>query len=151
MAANTAPIFTLTPNIGVGLWTSSTTANTKSDGSGTVGTDIIKTFTSGSNGSFVNKIRFQPVASVAATATTATVVRVYYSTVGSGATANTNTFDLGEIALPSQTADQTTTATNYVELPLGVAIPASSFIHFSMHHAAAANTSWQATCFGGDY
>lgn len=152
MAANTSPIFSDSPNVSNGIWTSSLTANTKSDGTGTIGTDMVLVFTANAtDGSFVNRIRFTPSASVAATATTASVIRVYYSTVGSGATARTNTFLIAEIAVPAQTADQTTTATNFYEIPLGFGMPAGSFLHFSMHHAAAANTSWQATCFGGNY
>lgn len=152
MAPNTSPIYSGTANIGVGIWTSATTANTKSDGTGTIATDMVLVFTAdATDGSFVNRIRFTPSASVAATATTASVIRVYYSTVGSGATARTNTFLIAEVAVAAQTADQTTVATNFFEIPLGFAMPAGTFLHFSMHHACAANTSWQAICFGGSY
>jgi hypothetical protein len=151
MAANTAPIFTLLPAIGTAIWLPATTANTKSDGVGTIGTDILLLETAGANGSFLNKIRFSPAASVAATATTASVIRVFLSTQSSGATTNANTSLIGEIAAPAQTADQTTTATNYIEFPLGFAVPSGISLLFSMHHAAAANTSWQGVCFSGDY
>jgi uncharacterized protein with beta-barrel porin domain len=151
MAAGTTPIFTLVPEIGANIWLPATTANTKSDGVGTIGTDMLLLFTSGADGSFLNKIRFSPSASVAATATTASVIRVYLSTQSSGATTNANTHLIGEIAAPSQTADQTTTATNYLELPLGFAIQTGYSVLFSMHHAAAANTSWKGVCFAGDY
>jgi D-3-phosphoglycerate dehydrogenase len=50
-----------------------------------------------------------------------------------------------------QIADQTTTATSPVEIPLGFALPAGYTILVSMHHAAAANTSWSFTVIGGDY
>jgi hypothetical protein len=151
MAANTAPIFTAVPDFGGNVWTSSTTANTRSDGVGTIGTDMLLLYTSGAEGSFLNKIRLQPVALVAATATTATVARLYISTVTSGATTASNTRCIGEIALPTQTAAQTTTATNFVELPLGFAIPTGYTVLMSMHHAAASNTAWQASMFAGDY
>src|SRR6266566_1177651 len=100
--ANTSPVFTLVPNVGLAA---PSAANTKSDGAGTVGTDIFKAFTAGANGSFVTRVRINPVASAAGTATTATVGRVFYSTVTSGATTNANTFLLGEVTLPSVTAD----------------------------------------------
>ena len=151
MAAGTQPIFTGTPTIGLATWLPATTANTKSDGTGTIGTDILKVMTAGANGAFFNKLRFNPCSSVAATATTASVIRVFLSTVSSGATTNANTLLLGELAAPSQTADQTTTATNYIEFPLGFAVPTGYYIHFSMHHSAAANTSWECTGYGGDY
>ena len=148
MPANTSPIFTLTPNVGV---VGVTAANTKSDGTGTVATDIFKAFTAGSNGSFVTRVRFNPTASAAGTTTTATVGRVFYSTVGSGATANTNTWLLGEVTLPSVTADSSSAPTNPIELMLNFAIPSGSFIHVTNHAAPAASTLWQVQVFGGDY
>lgn len=151
MAANTAPIFTAVPIIGSGVWLPATTANTKSDGTGTIGTDMLKLFTAGANGSFINRIRLQPQAGTATTATTATVARFYISTVTSGATTNANTNLFAEVACSSQTADQTTTATSFLEIPCGFYIPSGYFIHGSMHAAAAANTSWSLIVFGGNY
>lgn len=151
MAANTAPIFTETPVVGAGAWTNSSTANTTSTGAGTVGTSMVKLFTSGADGSFINRIRISPAGSTAATATTATVARFYISTITSGATTNADTFLFAEVACPAQTADQTTTATSYIEIPCGFYIPTGYFIHMSMHHAAAANTQWTALVLGGNY
>lgn len=152
MAQNTAPIYTQVPKIGRAAWTSSTTANTTSDGTGTIGTNILLVFTADStDGSFVSRIRLIPTATTAATATTATVARIYVSTQSSGATTSSNTTLISEVACPSQTADQTTSAVNFYEVELGFALPASSTILVSMHHAAAANTKWEFICFGGDY
>lgn len=150
MPANINPIFTLTPNVGT---VAVTAANTKSDGTGTaVGTDIFKAFTAGANGSFVTRVRFNPVATAAATTTTATVGRVFYSTVTSGATTGgTNTWLIAEVALPSVSADSTTAPTNPVEIMLNFALPTGSFIHATTHAAPAASTSQQVTCFGGDF
>jgi hypothetical protein len=152
MAANINPIFSLIASIIGSIWTSSLTANTRSDGVGTIGTDMVKAFTAdATNGSFVDRLRFTPSASVAATATTATVLRVYLSTIASGATTRTDTFLFAEIACPSQTVDQTTIATTYIEVPFGFALPPSMTILWSMHHAANANTSWQCTPIAGNY
>lgn len=151
MAANTNPIFTLTPNIGFAQWLPGTTANTDSSGIGTVGTSSLLLFTPGASGSFINKIRLQPGATTASTATTATVARFYLSTVSSGTTTAANTHLFGELACPSQTADQATVATNFLELPVGFYIPSTVFVIMSMHHAAAASTNWQAFCYAGDY
>ncbi len=151
MAANTAPIFTDTPVVGAGIWTSSLTANTKSDGTGTIATDMVKVLTSGADGTFVNRIRLSPAASTAGSSTTNTTGRFYISTVTSGATARTDTFPFAETACPSQTVDNTTTPANYVEIPCGFYLPTGYFIHFSMHHAAAANTSWACLVFAGHY
>jgi hypothetical protein len=151
MAANTVPIFTKLPTIGANVWLPATTANTKSDGTGTIGTDILLLETAGADGAFINRIRLSPCAGTAATATTATVARFYLSTQSSGATTNANTHLFAEVACPAQTADQTTTATNFIEIPCGFYIPSGVSVLWSMHHAAATNTSWKAITFGGDY
>ena len=147
----TTPAFATTPKRGVASWLSTTTANTKSDGTGTIGTDILLAFTAGSSGSWIDRIRINPVGSTAATATTATVARVYTSTVTSGATTNANTNLWQEKACPAQTTDQTTTATVPVDFDAGFRLEANATILFSMHHAAAANTSWDITVIASDY
>lgn len=151
MAANTAPIFTDVPLVGAGVWTSSLTANTKSDGAGTIGTDMVKLLTAGADGSFINRIRLSPAASTAATSTTASVAKFYISTVSTGATTRDNTFPFAEVSVASQSADNATTGVTYFEVPCGFYIPTGYYIHFSMHHAAAANSSWTAIVFGGNY
>lgn len=151
MAVNTAPIFTLTPVIAAATWLPATTANTKSDGTGTIATDILLVMTGGTNGSFINKVRLSPSASAAATNTTATVARLYLSTQSSGATTSSNTHLIAEVACPAQSADQTTTATNFVEIPCGFYIPSTQSLLVSMHHAAAASTAWHVVAFAGNY
>ena len=59
MAANTNPIFTLTPKVGM---VSISTANTARDGTGTLGT----VFTGGTNGSRVDRIIIEATATTAA-------------------------------------------------------------------------------------
>jgi hypothetical protein len=152
VAANTAPIFGLTPNIGATQFGSA--ALTKSDGSSGVvgiGTDIFKAFTAGANGSFVEKIRLSPVATAAATATSGTVHRVYVSSKTSGVTANTDTFLIAEVGASAQTADQTVTATFFLEIPLNIKLNANWTILVSTHIVNAANTNWTAVVFGMDF
>lgn len=152
MAANTAPIYTNVPQRTGSIWTSSLTANTKSDGTGTIGTDMVLAFTAdATDGSRVERLRFMPCASTAATATTATVLRVYISTVSSGSTTRADTILWAEVACPSTTADQTTVAVNPIEVPFGISLPAGNTILWSMHHSAAANTSWGCSAIGGAY
>lgn len=151
MAAGTTPIYTITPNIGRATWTNSTTANTKNDGTGTIGTDILLAYTAGANGSFISKVRLVPCGSTASTATTATVARVYISSITSSTTTNLNTIRWDEVACPAQTTDQATVGTNVIEIPFGIAIPASYTILFSMHHVAAANTVWECHVVANDY
>lgn len=151
MAANTAPIFTDVPVIGRGLWNASSTANTDSDGSGTIGTDMILLITGATDGTFINKVRFSPAATAAATATTASVHRLFLSTQASGATTSANTSLIAEISAPNQTAAQTTAAIMALDIPLGFYIPSGVTLLWSMHHAAAANTLWHAVAFAGAY
>ncbi len=151
MSGNAQPQFTRQGNIGSVLFGGA--ALTTSDGSsGTIGTNIFLAFTAdATNGSYVEAIRIMAVASAAATATAATVVRVYISSITSGSTTTANTFLIGELALPAITADQTTTATNWYDLPLGFRLPAGYTILVSSHIVNNANTSLRATVFGGDY
>lgn len=149
MPANTAPIFALTPNVGIGA---PTAANTKSDGTGTIATDLFKAFTAGANGSFISKVRFCVTGTTAATTTTATVGRVYLSSKTSGATSpGVDTFLLGEVALPAQSADHSTNPSVPIDLLINQAIPAGWTILISTHAAPAAATSVQAVVYGGDY
>jgi hypothetical protein len=150
MSANTSPIFSLTPNVGqVSIPTA--TANVKSDGVGTVATDLFKAFTAGANGSFIQRIRFMSVASAAAVTGVATTLRIFLSTVGSGATLASNTFLIGEISVPAIASDHSTLATNFYDFLLNMAIPTGMFIHVTQHVAQTANQNWVATAIGGDY
>lgn len=149
MPANTSPIFALTPNIGLAKVTA---ANTNSDGTGTVATDIFKAFTSGANGSWVARAIWSPVATAAGTGTAATVGRIFLSTIGSGSTTGgVNTWALGEVTLAAVTADSSSAPVNELALALSFAIPTGYFIHGTNHAAPNANTSWQLMVVGGDY
>lgn len=145
------PGFANTPKRNGCTWLAATTANTDNDGSGTVGTDMLLAFTAGASGSYIDRVRLHPVGLVAATATTATVGRIFISNVASGATTNANTRLWQEVACPAQTTAQTTTATTPIDIPMGIRIAASDTILFSMHHAAAANTGWVVTVIASDY
>ena len=151
MAQNTAPIFGLVANVGRATILPATTANVKSDGTGTLATDILKAFTAGTNGSIVYSIRFTPVASTAATATTATTLRAFESSITSGATTNADTYNLCEVSAAAQTADHSTNAIFYIEVPINKYIPSGHFVHVTTHVVAAAATAWQVLVFGADY
>lgn len=127
-----------------------TAANTSSQGGGTIGTDIFLTETTGASGSFVERVRFAPTAT-AATTTTATVARIFYSTQSSGVTTNANTFLLGELTLPAIAADNSTTAATTIDFPINMSFPTGISILVTNHAAPAANTAWVATTLGADY
>jgi hypothetical protein len=148
MPGNTDPIFSKNGAINSVLVTA---ANTSSQGGGTIGTDIFKAFTAdATNGSFIAKVRFIPTATTPTT-TTATVGRVFISSVTSGATTSANTFLVAEITLAAIAADNASSAALYYDLLLSTPIPAGYTILVTNHAAPAANTAWRAVVFAGDY
>ena len=138
MPANTQPIFSIA---GDAQWSSGaiTAANTTTDlTSGT----IYAIFTGGTNGSYIQRIRFRHLGT-----NIATVARVWInngSTTGSAA--NNTLWD--EITLAANTLSQTAAAINY-ELPFGFALPAGYIIYVTLGTAVAAG--FKATIIGGDY
>lgn len=148
MSANRQPAFTRLGNHGGVLITA---ANTSSAGGGTIGTDIFLAYTAdASNGSFIQTVRWAAVAT-APTTMTATVGRVYISSVTSGATTSANTFLWGEIALPNIGADNATTAGYVLEIPFGLWLKPDNTILVTNHAAPAANSNWRALVIAGDY
>jgi hypothetical protein len=152
MPANFNPIYTLTPNVS-SVKINTTSTNPRSDGGATnaIGTDQYLAFTSGASGSFVQRVRFNPVASAAAVTSVATTLRVFLSTINSGIPTTASANLLAEISVPAISTSATTAATNYYEIPLNIAVPASRYILVSQHVAQTTNQQWQATVFGGDY
>jgi hypothetical protein len=147
MAANVDPIYTRIGAIGP---VRITAANTSSQGGGTIATDIFLVETAGADGSFIQRLRFIPTAT-APTTTTATVARVFLSTVSSGTTSNSNTFLWAEVTLPALAADNATTQIYPIDVPLSLVLPSGYSILVTNHAAPAANTAWVVTAIGGDY
>lgn len=149
MPANTNPVYSLSGKLAP--ITLVAAANTRSDGAGTIGSDMTLVCQGGSNGSLLSRARFIPVASVAATTTSATTLRLYVSTQSSGATTNANTFLIGEITAGAQVADHSTNAIFPYEQPLDFVLPSGWSLLASQHIVPASNTNWQCVVFGGDY
>jgi hypothetical protein len=142
------PLFTQTPNVsGVAV----TAANTQSGGVGTIATDIFLAWTAGASGAFIEKIRWVLTGTTANTTSTATVGRVFLSTQASGATTAANTSMVFEITLASQTADSSTNAAFFLDIPMNIAVPANMTVLVTNHAAPAANSAWKAVVFGGNY
>jgi hypothetical protein len=145
MPANTSPIYSIvgavdsvaTNNSGLVV---GPTANTALDGSGT----LYKAFTAGANGSYVQKIRFRPVGSPAAT-----VCRVFISS--STTTSATNTWLYDEITLPAVTLSQTA-ASSVFELPLNIAVDPNYLLYVTFGTSTgAAGTGYSVVTIAGDY
>ena len=112
MAANTIPIFPLTPKIGFGS-AALQTANTAKDGTGTVCTLL----TAGANGSRVDYLR------VRATGTnTATVLRVFINN-GSDPTVAANNVLFTEATIAATTLSEVAALAENT-IPLDLALPA---------------------------
>lgn len=146
MPANTAPIYSITGDVSsvasnnTGLVVGPT-ADTNQAGAAT---NIYKIFTAGANGSYVQKIRFRPVGSPAAT-----VARVFISS--SATTSATNTWLYDEITLPAVTVSQTA-ASSVFELPLNFALPANYLLYVTFGTSTGASgTGYSVVSIAGDY
>lgn len=149
MARNTAPIFTATPIITTGVLTGNI-ASSRSDGVGTIGTDMIKVFEGKAvDGSRLNKIVISPVATTPTTMATS-IIRLFISSLNSGTTSAADTHLIKElIAFGSAAANASTPIDSFV-VPIDIAIPAGYTILASIHHNLTANTSWKIVAMGGD-
>jgi hypothetical protein len=137
MSQNTAPIFTQTPNIGIGTIA---TSNSLSPYDMTSGPSS-SLFVAGPSGSYISKIRVKPSGS-----TVATVLRFFISS-GSTTVAANNTL-YAEISLPAITLS-TTLAQNDFEVPMNIALPGS----YAIYGIAGAHSTggFKITTIGGDY
>jgi hypothetical protein len=145
MPANTSPIYSIvgatdsvaSNNSGLVV---GPTANTAQDGSGT----LYKAFTAGANGSYVQKMRFRPVGSPAAT-----VCRVFIS--DSTSTTTTDTWLYDEITLPAVTVSQTA-ASSVFELPLNFALDPNYLLYVTFGTSTgSAGTGYSIVTIAGDY
>lgn len=151
MPANFNPIYAVTPNIGVvKITTTSAVTGSHGGANNAIGTDHFLAFTAGASGSYIQRVRFSPVASSAVNSV-ATTLRTFLSTVNSGTPTTSNTHLLGEVSVPAISTANATVASTYYEIPLNIAIPASRYILVSQHVAQTTNQQWQAMVIGGDY
>ena len=145
MPANTSPIYSIVGAVDsvqsneAGL-IAGPTANTSQTGSGT----MYKAFTAGANGSYVQKMRFRPVGSPAAT-----VCRVFISS--SSTTSTTATWLYDEITLPAVTVSQTA-ASSVFELPLNFALDPNYLLYVTFGTSTGAtNVGYAIVTIAGDY
>jgi len=110
-------------------------------------------FSSGVDGSYLQKVRFQFTSTNSTTSSVATTLQIYISTVNiPGNALNViNTTYLTGVQAAAQTLTATTTAPYVIEVPLNFAIPASRYILVSQSAAQPNTGAWQATVIGGDY
>lgn len=135
MAANTVPIYLLTPNIG---WGTVATANTAKDGTGTV----VTVFTAGADGGRCEKVKVR-----AAGTNVATVLRVFINNGGSNATPANNTLYMEATIAATTLSEVAALADN--EIYLGLVLPAGYNINITIGTTVAAGLA--VTGVGGDY
>jgi hypothetical protein len=155
MAANTLPIFSKAGLIGIANILSTSTVLASSNGASATGVTGTGPFfllvtADATNGSYLDRVRLRWVASTP-TATTAVMVRLYTSTVSSGATTSANTDCIEELAMGVQNAANASTTTFPYDIPLKFVLPAGKTLLASVHQAPAASTEIQIVVFGGNY
>lgn len=164
MAANTAPIFPLTPNLGTANVVLSTAmTNTKAfDGTDTAGTALALAFTAGANGSRVDTITVRLTSTNGATASgtsAATLVRFWINNGSANTTATNNQLMPWDVAVPATgvVALDTSTLPSYNALTNsalagGVSLPAGFKIYAGTTVAAGGtNIGVLVSVQGGDY
>jgi hypothetical protein len=144
MPANTTPIFSI---VGETQWTTSAmTAINTGHISTSATTNSYLVFSAGTNGSYVQKIRFRHL--TPNSNTSATVARVWINNGTSIANFSASTL-WDEVTIAANTVVQNSASINY-ELPLGFALPPNYAIYATIG-TAPAGSGLQATVIGGDY
>jgi hypothetical protein len=151
MAANTNPIYSKSGLVGTVTVPQAAGANTKSDGTGTIATDMWLAASPAADGSWLDRIRFSHGNNTVGEASGANVYRLYLSTKNAGATAPADTKLIKEIASPTQNSDHATVPTNFIEEPLGFVLPSGMYLLVSIHANTSAHASLHIVTFGGNY
>jgi hypothetical protein len=146
MAANTAPIFTLAPDVQWGIADGNggsagplKTANTAKDGTGTV----LTVFTAdATNGGFVQRIKARPVGT-----NTASVLRVFLNNGSTNATIANNAL-FAELTLAATTLSEVGALASYEEF-LNFALPIGYKLNVTLGTTVAAG--YVVTVIGGKY
>ncbi len=147
--ANTSPIYTAAPDLGtVVIDQASTNVNTSAPG--TIGTNSFLAFSTGTDGSFLQKIRFTFSSTTSAINSVATILNIYISTVSSGAPTASQVTLLQGVQAAAQTLN-TTTPPYIIEVALNFGIPSGRHILVGQTIAQSANSNWNAIVIAGDY
>jgi len=157
MAANTAPIFPITPNPGLmNVLLSTAMTNTKSyDGTDAAGTALAQCFLAGANGARVDTISLEFTSTNGATAsgtTAATLVRFWLNNGAANTTATNNQL-LGELPIAAATVTALATSANPIyTFQVSKSIPAGYKIFAGLTVAVGGtNVAMLVAPTGGDY
>jgi len=145
MAANTAPIYSITGDNSVNDSTTmpSTFTTAAADYTGATATHNKLVYTAdATNGGFIQRLRFKAIGT-----NTASVARIFINNGSANTTATNNSF-YGEISLPATTAIATA-ATVEIDYPMNFALKAGFTIYVGLGTTVAAG--WVCTPIGGQY
>jgi hypothetical protein len=139
MAANTTPIFILSPNVGTARITG---ANTTSDASST--TNLVTLVTAGADGTRIDAVRFRNSQATAA-ASSAMVHRVFYLVGGVYRL-------IGEVNTAAATRSNTVLgATSIITFDLPIFIPSGGSLVVGQSVYAGAQDQFDAIAYAGNY
>ena len=144
MAGNTTPIFSRVGAIGF-TTTAIVSTVTQADYSGTGANNVIVFNADGTNGGFIQRVRFKS----AGTNSTASVARIYLNNGATNITAANNAF-FGEISLPAVTASGSA-ATVDVDYPINLAVPPGYRIVIGIATTNVLGGGWFPTVVAGAY
>lgn len=142
MPANTQPIFSIAGDI---QW--STLMNAANTGNVTGATSYL-VFTAGTNGSYVQKIRFRHVPPSGNT--NATVARVWINN-GQDVTVTANSTLYDEVTIAANSSFSQVANTGFYEIPLNIVLPTPYRIYVTLGTAPSTGANIQAMVVGGDY
>lgn len=143
MSANTAPIYTATPAIGLAAGTGiGTSVITDYDGTG--GNNVLVFTADATNGSYIQRLRFKAKGTNAVS-----VARIFINNGTTVGTATNNSF-YGEVSLPATTSS-TTVGTNEIDYPMAFAIPAGYKLYVGISAASGLASGWSVTTIAGNY
>lgn len=141
MAANTSPIFPLTPKVSWGkVTTADGTASKNHDGTSS---GAVLVFTAGVNGARVDEIRLEALGT-----NTATACRIFANN-GSDQTSATNNTLLKEFTVASTTISETAALAENVWTPANMVLPTGYRLYAVLGTTIA--TGLQVTVLGGDF
>lgn len=151
MPANTAPIYPRAPRTPHAIIPVSFAALARSDGVGTIGTNLVLLDSAGANGTFYRHVQIKATATAAGTTTSATVIRLFHSTVSSGATTASDTHLIGEIQIPSLSAANATGASPEFIIPVNFAMESGHHLLIGTSVTPGASVSFACVAVAGDY
>lgn len=136
MAANTTPIFPLTPVIGFGKLL---TANNVYDGTGT----MVTLLTAGINGTRLDSVKVKQLGT-----NVSTVLRLFLNNGSDNNVATNNTL-LAELAIPSSSSSAYLALSENLTLPLDISIPSGYVLNACIGTTIASGIN--VNVFAGDY